>query len=84
MWCRILWSTEAAPGTASTGYFWAEWGDGQKQPEQMFSIDVLKLPEVQPLARMPVYLSIPADLAEAWLKSGADPIARVRVNLVDG
>jgi hypothetical protein len=36
----------------------------------------LKLPEVQPLARMPVYLSIPADLAEAWLKSGADPIAQ--------
>ncbi|MDD4060196.1 MAG: hypothetical protein PHW08_05770 [Kiritimatiellae bacterium] len=82
MWCRILWSSERVFETPENAYYWAEWGGGQKQPEQTFALRALPCPDVKPPERMPTYLSLPSDLAEAWLKSGADP-TRLGLNMID-
>ena len=82
MWQRLLWDSSAAPGTVERGYYWAEWGEGQRQAEQELAIEVLAVPEVKPPKKMPVYISLPSDMAEVWLKSGADP-TRLGINLID-
>lgn len=47
------------------GYYWGEWSQGKQAPIEL-PIEVVKIPKVQPFTKIPVWMSIPSDLAAMW------------------
>ena len=47
------------------GYYWGEWAQGKQSPIEL-PIEVVKIPQVQPFTKIPVWMSIPSDLAAIW------------------
>jgi hypothetical protein len=65
----FIWRADAAKkwpeGFQLRGYYWGEWKQGKQAPVEL-PIEVVKIPQVQPFAKIPVWMSIPSDLSALW------------------
>jgi len=65
----FLWRADAAKnwadGTKLRAYYWGEWSQGKQAPVEL-PVQVVKIPQVQPFEKIPVWMSIPSDLSAIW------------------
>lgn len=61
----FFWRSSLPAGTHHTAYYYAEWLNGQ-QDEQKLAINVISLPQGRLFKKIPVWYSIPSDMADIW------------------
>jgi hypothetical protein len=76
----FFWRTTLAPGTKLTGYYHARWDKGS-QAEQSLPIEIISIPKGQTFRELPVWLSIPSDMADIW--PGLDNYRKAGFNTLD-
>ncbi|WP_215609101.1 hypothetical protein [Leptothoe spongobia] len=61
----FFWRSSLPAGTTHKAYYYAEWSNGQ-QDRQELQINVIALPQGRLFEKIPVWYSIPSDMADIW------------------
>lgn len=76
----FFWKTSLKQGTRLTAYYHAQWNGGI-QPEQTLPVEIIGIPPVRTFRTIPVWLSIPSDMADTW--PGLDNYRKAGFNALD-